>query len=177
MMQQGELIRRIRGYDPGADGALVQRAYDYGALMHAAQKRANGEPYFTHPVAVAGILTGLRLDVPSIITALLHDTLEDTSATRAEIEQRFGGEIAALVSGVTKLTRLELSSEGSAQAENFRKLLLATADDVRVLLVKLADRMHNMRTLQYVQPREKRLRIAQETMDIYAPLALSLIHI
>ena len=171
MMQQGELIRRIRGYDPGADEALLERAYHYGALMHGAQKRANGEPYFTHPVAVADILTGLRLDVPSIITALLHDTLEDTSATREEIERRFGGEIAALVSGVTKLTRLELISEGSAQAENFRKLLLATAEDVRVLLVKLADRMHNMRTLQYIQPKEKRLRIAQETMDIYAPLA------
>ena len=171
MMQQGELIRRIRGYDPGADGTLLQRAYDYGARMHGEQKRANGEPYFTHPVAVAGILTGLRLDVPSIITALLHDTLEDTSATREEIEECFGGEIAGLVNGVTKLTRLELSSEGSAQAENFRKLLLATADDMRVLLVKLADRVHNMRTLQYVQPQAKRMRIAQETMDIYAPLA------
>ena len=171
MMQQSELIRRVRAYDSGVNSVLLERAYDYGALMHGEQKRANGEPYFSHPLAVADILTGLRLDVPTIITALLHDTLEDTNATYEDIQRMFGGEIASLVNGVTKLTRLELSSEGSAQAENFRKLLLATAEDVRVLLVKLADRVHNMRTLQHVQSKEKQLRIAQETMDIYAPLA------
>ena len=184
MMEKGDLIRRVRAYDAGghvgvgvataaanANCALLERAYEYGARMHKAQKRANGEPYFSHPLAVADILTGLHLDATTIITALLHDTLEDTDATYEEIQRFFGTEIAALVDGVTKLTRLELSSEDSAQAENFRKFLLATANDVRVLLVKLADRVHNMRTLQHIQPHEKRLRIAQETMDIYAPLA------
>ena len=184
MLGKSELIRRVRAYDSGihadagvsagaadADCELLERAYEYGARMHRKQKRANGEPYFSHPLAVADILTKLRLDAPTIVTALLHDTLEDTDATYEEIQGFFGDEIAALVNGVTKLTRLELSSEGSAQAENFRKFLLATVDDVRVLLVKLADRMHNMRTLQHLQPPEKRLRIAQETMDIYAPLA------
>ena len=170
MMRQGELVQRVHAYNPGADNSLLERAYAYGERMHGSQKRSSGEPYFTHPVAVANILTGLRLDPTTIVTALLHDTLEDTEATFDDIQKLFGGEIANLVNGVTKLTRLELSSEGSAQAENFRKLLLATADDMRVLLVKLADRIHNMRTLDAI-PKEKRLRIAQETMDIYAPLA------
>lgn len=170
-LRQSELIRRIRAYDAALDTTLLKNAYAYGARKHKAQKRANGEPYFSHPIAVAGILTELRLDAPTIVTALLHDTLEDTTATYEEIENLFGGEIASLVNGVTKLTRLESTSEGAAQAENFRKLLLATAEDVRVLLVKLADRIHNMRTLRHIRPAEKRLRIAQETMDIYAPLA------
>ncbi|MCY4034777.1 MAG: HD domain-containing protein, partial [Hyphomicrobiales bacterium] len=171
MIRQGELLEQVHAYNPGADDKLLQRAYDYGERMHGDQKRVSGEPYFSHPVAVANILTGLRGDLATIVTALLHDTIEDTEATYEEIQQLFGEEVATLVNGVTKLTRLELSSEDSAQAENFRKLLIATANDVRVLLVKLADRMHNMRTLSCLEPESKRLRIAQETMDIYAPLA------
>lgn len=171
MIRQGELLEQVHAYNPGADDKLLQRAYDYGERMHGNQKRVSGEPYFSHPVAVANILTGLHGDLATIVTALLHDTLEDTEATYEEIKRLFGDEVADLVNGVTKLTRLELSSEDSAQAENFRKFLLATANDVRVLLVKLADRMHNMRTLNSLEPESKRLRIAQETMDIYAPLA------
>ena len=171
MIKQGELLEQVHAYNPCADGKFIQRAYDYGERMHGNQKRFSGEPYFSHPVAVANILAGLHGDLATIVTALLHDTLEDTEATYEEIEQLFGAEVANLVNGVTKLTRLELSSENSAQAENFRKLLLATANDIRVLLVKLADRMHNMRTLNSLEPESKRVRIAQETMDIYAPLA------
>ena len=170
MIRQFELVERVREYNPNTDEALLNRAYVFGAKAHASQKRASGEPYFGHPLEVAAILTGLKLDDASIVTALLHDTVEDTAATREEIEQLFGAEIAELVDGVTKLTQLELTSKESAQAENFRKLLLAMAADVRVILVKLADRIHNMRTLGHLKP-EKRQRIAHETMDIYAPLA------
>ena len=143
----------------------------FATQKHGDQKRASGDPYFSHPVEVAGILTDLRLDSASIATALLHDTIEDTDTTYGEIEKLFGREIADLVNGVTKLSQLELTSEGSAYAENFRKLLLATASDIRVILVKFADRLHNMRTLHFVKSDEKRRRIAQETLDIYAPLA------
>ncbi|MEM8622401.1 MAG: bifunctional (p)ppGpp synthetase/guanosine-3',5'-bis(diphosphate) 3'-pyrophosphohydrolase [Pseudomonadota bacterium] len=170
MIRQFELVERVREYNPNADEALLNRAYVYGAKCHANQRRASGEPYFGHPVQVANILTGLRLDDATIVTALLHDTIEDTPATAEEITRLFGDEIAELVEGVTKLTKLETSSREAAQAENFRKLLLAMAKDVRVILVKLADRLHNMRTLGHLRP-EKRRRIAQETMDIYAPLA------
>ncbi|HSF94712.1 MAG TPA: bifunctional (p)ppGpp synthetase/guanosine-3',5'-bis(diphosphate) 3'-pyrophosphohydrolase [Thermohalobaculum sp.] len=170
MIRQFELVERVREYNPNTDEALLNRAYVFGAKAHASQKRASGEPYFGHPLEVAAILTGLRLDDASIVTALLHDTVEDTAATREEIEQLFGAEIAELVDGVTKLTQLELTSQENAQAENFRKLLLAMAADVRVILVKLADRIHNMRTLDHLKP-EKRQRIARETMEIYAPLA------
>ncbi|MEL6196868.1 MAG: HD domain-containing protein, partial [Pseudomonadota bacterium] len=152
------------------DEALLNRAYVFGAQAHTNQRRASGEPYFGHPLEVAAILTKLRLDDASIVTALLHDTIEDTPATAEEIRRLFGGEIATLVEGVTKLTKLEHSSREAAQAENFRKLLVAMAKDVRVILVKLADRLHNMRTLDSLGP-DKRRRIAQETMDIYAPLA------
>src|SRR3954453_13954018 len=138
---------------------------------HGSQLRASGDPYFHHPVEVAGILTGLRLDSASIATALLHDTVEDTGATLDEIERLFGPVVARLVDGVTKLNKLELQSAQTAQAENFRKLLLAMSDDIRVLLVKLADRLHNMRTLQFIKNPDKRRRIAAETMEIYAPLA------
>ena len=170
MIRQFELVERVRAYNPEADEALLNRAYVYGAKAHATQTRASGEPYFGHPLEVAAILTDLRLDDATIVTALLHDTIEDTTATREEIEKLFGAEIAQLVDGVTKLTRLELTSKEAAQAENFRKLLVAMSRDVRVLLVKLADRLHNMRTLSALRD-DKRQRIARETMDIYAPLA------
>ena len=170
MIRQFELVERVREYNPNTDEDLLNRAYVFGARAHADQQRASGEPYFGHPLEVAAILTDLHLDDASIVTALLHDTVEDTAATTEEIERLFGAEIAQLVDGVTKLTRLELTSSETAQAENFRKLLLAMAKDVRVILVKLADRLHNMRTLDHLRP-EKRQRIARETMEIYAPLA------
>ena len=171
MMRQYELVDRVTGYEPLANEDLLNRAYVFATQKHGDQKRASGDPYFSHPVEVAGILTNLRLDTSSIITALLHDTIEDTDATFGEIEGLFGREIADMVNGVTKMSLLELSSADAAQAENFRKLLVATASDIRILLVKLADRLHNMRTLHYIKADEKRRRIAQETMDIYAPLA------
>jgi GTP pyrophosphokinase len=170
VIRQFELVERVRDYNPSTDEALLNRAYVFGAKAHAHQKRASGEPFFGHPLEVAAILTDLKLDDASIVTALLHDTIEDTPATREEIAKMFGAEIADLVDGVTKLTKLELSSKEAAQAENFRKLLLAMAADVRVILVKLADRVHNMRTLGHLSAK-KRQRIAHETMEIYAPLA------
>ena len=170
MMRQYELVERVASYNPQVDEDLLNRAYVYAMQKHGAQIRASGDPYFSHPLEVAAILTDLRLDDASIAVALLHDTVEDTDATRGEIEQLFGPAIGRLVEGLTKLQRLELVSREAQQAENLRKLLLAVAEDVRVLLVKLADRLHNMRTIQYVRE-EKRGRIAEETMDIYAPLA------
>lgn len=171
MMRQSELVEKVRAYDPSADEDALNRAYVFAMEAHGAQTRASGDPYFSHPLEVAGILTNYRLDTASIITALLHDTIEDTEATSEEITELFGEEIAQLVDGVTKLTRLELQSDRAKQAENFRKLLLAMSKDIRVLLVKLADRLHNMRTLHHVPKEERRHRIAHETMDIYAPLA------
>ena len=165
------LAEKVRAYDPKADFARIDAAYALAADAHGAQRRENGEPYLTHPVAVADILAGYRLDTGSIVTALLHDTIEDTSVTLPEIERRFGPVVSGLVDGVTKLTRLELQSDRTKQAENFRKLVLAMSRDIRVLIVKLADRLHNMRTLHYVQNPERRTRIARETMEIYAPLA------
>ena len=170
MMRQYELVDRVRKYNPQTDEDLLNRAYVYAMRAHGAQKRASGDPYFTHPLEVAAILTEMKLDDATIVAAVLHDTIEDTGATRAEIDSLFGPEIGSLVDGLTKLKKLDLVSKRAAQAENFRKLLLAIADDVRVLLIKLADRLHNMRTLHYVSP-EKRARIAEETLDIYAPLA------
>ncbi len=170
MMRQFELVERVLAYNPDADEALLNKAYVYGMQKHGSQTRASGDPYFAHPLEVAAILTDLKLDDATIAVALLHDTIEDTDATRAEIDQMFGHEIGAIVEGLTKIERLNLVTREEAQAENLRKLLLAISEDVRVLLVKLADRLHNMRTLQFVPP-EKRKRIAQETMDIYAPLA------
>lgn len=165
------LIERILAYDPRADIDLIKSAYALAVQAHSAQCRDNGEPYIIHPIAVAEILAGYKLDAASIITGLLHDTIEDTSITLAEIERRFGPSVAVLVDGVTKLTKLELQSDRTKQAENFRKLVLAMSRDIRVLLVKLADRLHNMRTLHYVRKIERRQRIARETMEIYAPLA------
>ncbi|MFO1035695.1 MAG: bifunctional (p)ppGpp synthetase/guanosine-3',5'-bis(diphosphate) 3'-pyrophosphohydrolase [Geminicoccaceae bacterium] len=170
-MRQYDLVERVRAYDADADEDLLNGAYVFAMKAHGAQLRASGDPYFHHPVEVAGILTGLRLDSATIATALLHDTVEDTGATLAEIERLFGRTVARLVDGVTKLNKLELQSAHTAQAENFRKLLLAMSEDIRVLLVKLADRLHNMRTLNFIKSPEKRRRIAAETMEIYAPLA------
>ncbi len=170
MMRQYELVDRVRSYNPHADEDLLNRAYVYAMKAHGAQKRASGDPYFTHPLEVAAILTDLKLDDATIVAAVLHDTIEDTESTREEIDGLFGPEIGALVEGLTKIKKLDLVSKRVQQAENFRKLLLAVADDVRVLLVKLADRLHNMRTLHFVPP-DKRKRIAEETLDIYAPLA------
>ena len=170
MMRQYELVERVQAYNPNADEQLLNKAYVYAMQKHGSQKRASGDPYFNHPLEVAAILTELKLDDASIAVGLLHDTIEDTDATRAEIDQLFGGEIGTIVDGLTKIERLNLVSREEAQAENLRKLLLAISQDVRVLLVKLADRLHNMRTLQFMAP-EKQRRIAQETMDIYAPLA------
>ena len=171
LMRQTELVDRVRTYDPQVDEDMLNKAYVFAMQAHGPQKRASGDPYFSHPLEVAGILTDLKLDSASIATALLHDTVEDTSATIEEVAKTFGDEIAGLVDGVTKLSQLEVFSERTKQAENFRKLMLAMSNDIRVLLVKLADRLHNMRTLSHIRSAEKRRRIAQETLEIYAPLA------
>ena len=170
MMRQYELVERVTSYKKDANEALLNKAYVYAMQKHGAQKRANGDPYFSHPLEVAAILTNLKLDEETIAVALLHDTIEDTDATRKELDALFGERIGVLVEGLTKLKRLDLVSKKAEQAENLRRLLLAISDDVRVLLVKLADRLHNMRTLDHM-PIEKRARIATETMEIYAPLA------
>jgi GTP pyrophosphokinase len=165
------LLATLRAYDPRADVDTVRGAYEVAARAHRGQQRDNGDPYITHPLEVARILAGYRLDTGSLATALLHDTVEDTGLGLPELGKRFGSEVAGLVDGVTKLTRLELQSDRTKQAENFRKLVLAMSRDIRVLLVKLADRLHNMRTLHFVPQGPRRLRIARETMEIYAPLA------
>lgn len=171
MIRQYELVEAVKAYDPSADEDLLNRAYVFAMKAHGTQKRASGDPYFTHPLEVAGILVEMRLDVASIVTALLHDTVEDTIATLEEIEKLFGKEVAFLVDGVTKLSQIEFQSDKAKQAENFRKLLIAMSSDIRVLLIKLTDRLHNMRTLHFIESTEKRLRVSQETMEIYAPLA------
>ena len=173
VLRQFELIEAVKAYDPTADEAMLNRAYVYAMKMHGSQLRASGDPYFAHPIQVAGILTDYKLDTATIVTALLHDVVEDTSATRDDIARMFGEEVAVLVEGVTKLSRLELQAEHTRQAENLRKFILAISRDVRVLLVKLADRLHNMRTLKYVKP-EKRERISRETLEVYAPLGRSI---
>ena len=170
MMRQYELVERVQRYKPDVNEALLNKAYVYAMQKHGHQKRASGDPYFSHPLEVAAILTEMHLDESTIAVALLHDTIEDTSATRQEIDQLFGPDMGGLVEGLTKLKKLDLVSKKAEQAENLRKLLLAISKDVRVLLVKLADRLHNMRTLDHMRD-DKRLRIAEETMDIYAPLA------
>ncbi len=170
MMRQFELVERVKRYHPEADEDLLNRAYVYAMKAHGSQKRASGDPYFSHPLEVAAILTELHVDDQTIAAAILHDTIEDTVTTREDIASRFGENIADLVDGLTKIKKLDLVSKKAAQAENLRKLLLAVAADARVLLVKLADRLHNMRTLHFVPP-DKRARIAEETLEIYAPLA------
>ena len=171
MLRQYELVEKVRGYDPDADEAMLNRAYVFSMKAHGSQTRASGDPYYSHPIEVAGILTDLHLDDETIVTAILHDTIEDTLATPAEIRKLFGKNVARLVDGVTKLSKIEAQSESQRAAENLRKFLLAMSDDIRVLLVKLADRLHNMRTLHHLKDPDKRRRIARETMDIYAPLA------
>jgi GTP pyrophosphokinase len=171
MMRQYELVERVRAYTPDVDEDRLNRAYVFTVQMHGTQKRASGDPYFSHPVEVAGLMTDLKMDEDTIITALLHDTVEDTLTSIEDVEKRFGPEVARLVDGVTKLSKIEAQTEDERAAENLRKFLLAISDDIRVLLVKLADRLHNMRTLHFIKSPEKRRRIAKETMDIYAPLA------
>ena len=171
VLRQYELVDRVLDYDPDADEALLNRAYVFSVNAHGTQKRASGDPYFSHPIEVAGILTELHLDDETIATAILHDTVEDTVATSDEIRQIFGENVARLVDGVTKLSKIEAQTESERAAENLRKFLLAMSGDIRVLLVKLADRLHNMRTLHFIKSEEKRRRIARETMEIYAPLA------
>ncbi|MCU0801078.1 MAG: bifunctional (p)ppGpp synthetase/guanosine-3',5'-bis(diphosphate) 3'-pyrophosphohydrolase [Rhodobacteraceae bacterium] len=170
MIDVEDLIALVRNYNPRTNTGLIRQAYAYGMQMHEGQMRQSGEPYFTHPIAVAAILTEQRLDDATIVTALLHDTIEDTKSTYAEIARTFGEEVAELVDGVTKLTNLQLSSTQSQQAENFRKLFMAMSKDLRVILVKLADRLHNMRTIKSMRP-EKQAQKARETMEIFAPLA------
>jgi GTP pyrophosphokinase len=171
MIRQYELVERVKSYDPSVDEGLINRAYVFSMKAHGPQRRASGDPYFLHPLEVAGILADMKLDAGSIVTGLLHDTVEDTVATLDDIEKLFGHEIRELVDGVTKLSQLELQSDANKQAENFRKLVLAMAKDLRVLLVKLADRLHNMRTLDAIADGDKRRRVARETLEIYAPLA------
>jgi GTP pyrophosphokinase/guanosine-3',5'-bis(diphosphate) 3'-pyrophosphohydrolase len=170
MIDVEDLIALVRNYNPRSNADLIRKAYAYGMKMHEGQTRKSGEPYFTHPVAVAAILTEQRLDDATIITALLHDTIEDTRSTYTEIATMFGDEVAELVDGVTKLTNLQLSSAGSQQSENFRKLFIAMSRDLRVILVKLGDRLHNMRTIRSMSP-DKQAQKARETMEIFAPLA------
>src|SRR6056297_1594631 len=170
MIPVEDLITLVRDYNPKTDENLIRGAYEYGLEMHEGQTRHSGEAYFSHPVAVAAILASQRLDDATIITALLHDTIEDTPASYATVEKQFGRQVADLVDGVTKLTNLQLSSSETKQAENFRKLFMAMSKDLRVILVKLADRLHNMRTIKAMRP-DKQAQKARETMDIYGPLA------
>src|SRR6266852_2130683 len=170
MTQLQTLIEEIPKYQPGADLDVLARAYEFSASSHQGQQRASGEPYLSHPLEVASLLVDFKMDVTTVTAGLLHDVLEDTAATKADLEREFGGEIAELVDGVTKIGKLAFSSREERQAENFRKMLVAMARDLRVLMIKLADRLHNMRTLDYL-PTDKTEKIAQETLDIYAPLA------
>jgi GTP pyrophosphokinase len=171
MISSLELIERIKKYQTNFDSDSVLKAYNFSLQAHSLQARSSGEPYFSHPLAVAKILTELKLDAASVITALLHDTVEDTEVTLEDIEKNFGEEIAKLVDGVTKLTKIEALSANSRAAENFRKLVMAMSQDIRVLLVKLADRLHNMRTINHIPRSEKRIAISLESLNIYAPLA------
>ena len=171
MLRQYELVERVKAYDPDANEDLLNRAYVFSMKAHGSQLRASGDPYFSHPIEVAGILTDLKLDDETIATGILHDTIEDTVATQEQIDRLFGANVGRLVDGVTKLSKIEAQTDSERQAENLRKFLLAMSNDIRVLLVKLADRLHNMRTLHHIKSEDKRRRIARETMDIYAPLA------
>ena len=169
-MTLGELVDKIRAYHPDADTGMIGQAYTFSERMHQGQKRLSGDPYFVHPVGVASIIADMKLDVPSVITGLLHDTVEDTLTTLEQVEKDFGTEVSSLVDGVTKISQINFTTREERQAENFRKMIIAMAHDIRVILVKLADRAHNMRTLSYL-PEDKQREISQETLDIYAPLA------
>src|ERR671917_1697032 len=170
MIRFENLLEKVRSYSPEADVELLRRGYVFSALEHKGQVRHSGEPYLVHPLEVADFLADMKLDVVAVAAGLLHDVVEDTLTTPERIAELFGPEIAHVVEGVTKIGAIPFSSSEEQQAENFRKMLLAMVDDVRVVLVKLADRLHNMRTLQYLNP-EKRKRIAEETMEIFAPIA------
>ncbi len=170
MIRLNDILDKVTAYNPAADLNLIRKAYVYCAKVHQGQTRLSGEPYIIHPMEVAGLLAELKLDVPSVITGFLHDTIEDTLATSEELTEMFGEEVASLVDGVTKISKIHFKTKQESQAENFRKMLLAMANDIRVILVKLADRLHNMRTLEF-QPEPKQRSIARETMDIYAPIA------
>ncbi len=170
MIRLNDILDTVVSYNPAADLNLIRKAYVYCAKVHQGQTRLSGEPYIIHPLEVAGILAQLKLDVPSIVTGFLHDTIEDTLTTQAELTEMFGSEVSDLVDGVTKISKIHFKTKEENQAENFRKMLLAMAKDIRVILVKLADRLHNMRTLQF-QPEPKQRSISRETMDIYAPIA------
>ena len=169
-MNLSDLLGKVVDFNPAADVTTLRRAYEFSAEVHRGQRRKSGEPYLVHPLEVASLIADLRLDVPSIATGLLHDTVEDTLTTLGQIENTFGAEIARLVDGVTKIGQLNFQSKAEHQAENFRKMLLAMARDIRVILIKLADRTHNMRTLSHL-PAERQTEISQETLDIYAPLS------
>jgi GTP pyrophosphokinase len=164
------LVDRVFSYNPESDANLLRRAYAFSNEAHYKQKRKGGEPYIEHPLAVAAILCYMRMDTNSLAAGLLHDTIEDTDTTVEDIKELFGDDIAFLVESLTKLSRMEFKTSEEAQAENFRKMLLAMAEDMRVILIKFADRLHNMRTLEYLSP-EKREKISRETLEIYAPLA------
>ena len=171
MLNQEELIKKVKTYNRFLNSEKLSKAYKFALKAHQNQKRASGDPYLIHPVAVADILTDLKLDSATIATGLLHDTIEDTQATYKTVEKEFGKEVADLVEGVTKISQLEGKAVENSKAENFRKLILATSKDIRVLLVKIADRLHNMRTLNSIKDDERRKRIAKETIEIYAPLS------
>ena len=170
MIRLNDILDKVSTYNPAADLDLIRKAYVFSAKVHQGQNRLSGEPYLIHPMEVAAILADLKLDVPTVVTGLLHDTVEDTLTTHEELESIFGMEVANLVDGVTKIGKINFRTKEESQAENFRKMLLAMSDDIRVILIKLADRLHNMRTLQY-QPEPKQRSIAKETQDIYAPIA------
>ncbi len=170
MLRLGDIVDRVTAYNPAAEVELIRKAYVFSAKVHQGQVRLSGEPYLIHPMEVSGILADLNLDVITVAVGLLHDTVEDTLTTLNEIERLFGGEVRFLVDGVTKISRMAFSNIEEQAAENIRKMILAMAQDIRVVLVKLADRLHNMKTLEYVPP-ERQHRIAQETREIYAPLA------
>ncbi len=171
MLNSTDLINKVKDYNKFLNPEKLNKAYNFAVKAHSNQKRASGDPYSVHPIEVANILTDLKLDSATITTGLLHDTIEDTFATYDTIKGEFGVEVADLVDGVTKISNLENTASSNSKAENFRKLILATSKDIRVLLVKIADRLHNMRTIKAIEKKEKRQRIAQETMEIYAPLA------
>src|SRR5512138_815418 len=170
MIRLNDILDKVTAYNPAADLDLIRKAYVFSAKVHQGQIRLSGEPYLIHPMEVAAILADLKLDVPTVVTGLLHDTVEDTLTTLDQLKEMFGEEVANLVDGVTKIGKIHFKTKEESQAENFRKMLLAMAIDIRVILVKLADRLHNMRTLQY-QPELKQRSIAKETFDIYAPIA------
>ncbi|HET6369591.1 MAG TPA: HD domain-containing protein, partial [Nitrospiria bacterium] len=170
MLKEKEIIDRVISYNPNADTSMISRAYGVCLKSHAGQLRESGEPYAVHPMEVALILTQLKLDVPSIVAGLLHDIVEDTQYSMDQLTEEFGEDIAQLVDGVTKISKIQFKNYEEKQAENFRKMIISMAEDIRVVLIKLADRLHNMRTLQYL-PEHKQMRIAQETLEIYAPLA------